>query len=104
MGQCSDDVGKFCAEIRQGRGHLIECLRQHESELSASCRIQLERMQSRGRRRRAGLRSACDGDIRKHCATVKRGEGRVRTCLQQHEADLSPGCREFLSRTLAPTP
>lgn len=36
---------------------------------------------------------ACADEIARYCSTVPRGGGRVRTCLKQHEANLSAGCK-----------
>ncbi len=34
---CKGDINKFCQDIKPGRGRIINCLRQHESELSVDC-------------------------------------------------------------------
>lgn len=34
---CGKDVQKFCADVPSGRGRILECLADHESELSGSC-------------------------------------------------------------------
>lgn len=36
--QCGNDVQKFCAEVPSGQGRLWNCLDQHESDLSQSCK------------------------------------------------------------------
>ena len=38
------------------------------------------------------LESSCAEDIKKYCATVTPGEGRVIYCMQAHEDKISPGC------------
>jgi len=40
--------------------------------------------------------SACRADVQKHCANERPGGGRVVTCLQAHEAELSPACQSQL--------
>ena len=42
---------------------------------------------------RAGLRSACAGDIEKLCANVERSRVAIRACLQANTAQLSAACR-----------
>jgi hypothetical protein len=34
---CKGDINKYCQDIKPGRGRIINCLRQHETELSVDC-------------------------------------------------------------------
>jgi hypothetical protein len=36
----------------------------------------------------------CAEDVKKLCANVEKGEGRIIRCLKEHEAELSPACKE----------
>lgn len=36
----------------------------------------------------------CKADAEKLCKDVKPGDGRIKRCLKEHEADLSPECKE----------
>jgi hypothetical protein len=36
--QCGADVQKFCSDVPSGKGRLLSCLGDHQSELSASCK------------------------------------------------------------------
>ena len=38
----------------------------------------------------------CVGDIKKLCADVKPGEGRIKACIKSHLADLSETCQDRL--------
>jgi Cysteine rich repeat len=38
-------------------------------------------------------RGACAADIKKFCADVERGEGRIVACIKDHLKDLSPPCQ-----------
>jgi hypothetical protein len=40
---------------------------------------------------------ACKADREKFCKDVKPGEGRIVKCMKEHEADLSPECKEKMS-------
>ncbi|MBR0691893.1 cysteine rich repeat-containing protein [Bradyrhizobium lablabi] len=40
----------------------------------------------------AKLEKSCAKDIKKYCATVTPGEGRVIYCMQAHEDKIGPGC------------
>jgi Cysteine rich repeat len=37
---CKPDVEKFCQDVQPGGGRIIQCLRQHETELSDACKAQ----------------------------------------------------------------
>lgn len=73
---------------------MFRCLREKESELSPACR-------DFERKRRAEFPEAddaCRGDIKRFCAGIKPGQGRIAACLKSHRAELSPACREDLSK------
>ena len=40
--ECKQDVAKFCGNVRPGEGHIVTCLRRHDTELSADCRDALK--------------------------------------------------------------
>lgn len=41
----------------------------------------------------AGVRTACKTDIKTHCAGVQKGKGRIKHCLDEHTAELTPECK-----------
>jgi hypothetical protein len=43
---------------------------------------------------REKVRAACSADVQKFCATIERGKGAMRVCLDAHQSELSPACRE----------
>jgi multidrug efflux system membrane fusion protein len=48
---------------------------------------------TKGGARAASFRTACAGDIEKHCANVERSRGAIRACLQASAAQLSEECK-----------
>jgi hypothetical protein len=46
---CKDDSAKLCKGTKPGEGRILQCLKQHESELSAACKEQMK--QPRGQRK-----------------------------------------------------
>ena len=44
---------------------------------------------------------ACAADIRKHCADIQPGEGRISACVKEHFNDLSDACKVRLTRIAA---
>ena len=45
---CAEDVKRLCPGVQAGGGRIVQCLKEHQQELSQSCS---EMMQQRGRRR-----------------------------------------------------
>ena len=35
---CDDDVQKLCKDVKPGEGRIVQCLKQHEGELSQACK------------------------------------------------------------------
>jgi len=90
---CTADIEKFCGGVERGQGRYRECLRQHESELSPACK---EHVQGRGANRGAGRsrwQASCSAELDKFCKDVQAGQGRVRQCLVDHEAELGESCK-----------
>jgi Cysteine rich repeat len=38
---CQSDVRQFCTGVNPGAGRIAQCLKQHESELSSTCKAEL---------------------------------------------------------------
>jgi len=93
-GPCADDIQKFCKDVQLGGEHIGKCLKEHENELSPGCReMVVDMMKGRG-----GVREACEDDISKLCKDVKPGGGGIARCLQEHESNLSPACKERVAK------
>jgi Cysteine rich repeat len=48
-----------------------------------------------------GAAKACVVDVKKNCAGVEPGEGRIADCIKKHVGDLSAPCQELLASTAA---
>jgi Golgi apparatus protein 1 len=90
---CRADVQKFCKGVRPGGGRIVICLKQHESELSSGCRERIAEAKEEGKE----LAAACKPDAEKLCKGVQPGQGRVASCLKQHQDQLSGECREKIA-------
>jgi hypothetical protein len=86
---CAEEIAKFCKDIQPCKGLLMDCLKQHESELSPTCKAKVEE----ANRRLEEAQQACSEDIQKFCKDVKPGGGRIAKCLKEHACDLSPACK-----------
>jgi len=43
----------------------------------------------------------CTADAKKFCSGVRPGQGRVYRCMESHQAELSPACRERMEQAKA---
>jgi len=85
---CSDDIEKYCKEIKPGSGRLLNCLKSHEAELSVSCRGKINELQGIIK----DCEQACSGDIAQFCKDIQPGGGRIIKCLREHDKELSSSC------------
>jgi len=44
---CQDDALKFCKDLNPGSGRIVNCLKEHENELSPECKAGMERARNR---------------------------------------------------------
>jgi Cysteine rich repeat len=97
---CMDDVQQFCPGVQPGGGRIMQCLKAHETNLSAACKDQLQTAQSHGQAawtHAQAILQACQRDMATLCHDVSSGGGRMLQCLQQHQADLSAACQAALA-------
>jgi Cysteine rich repeat len=48
---CAGDIAQFCKEVQPGGGRIVKCLKEHDKELSSSCKAKLEMIGKRYQRR-----------------------------------------------------
>jgi hypothetical protein len=97
-GPCAEDARRLCPKAKPGSGELRDCMKKHESELSAACRENI----AKGKAKVQEAKDACAADVEKFCKGVKPGEGRVVGCLRKNEAQLSEACRATLKNKEKP--
>jgi len=90
---CAEFVQKFCKGVEPGGGRIAKCMKEHESELSPACRAKIAEVKDERRE----IVDACRQDVQKECKGVQPGGGRILECLKDHEATLSPQCKEKLA-------
>jgi hypothetical protein len=89
---CVADVKRLCADVPPGGGRTEACLQEHEARLSEACRKALDDLS----REVGALAATCRWDIARFCSDVRPGGARVLECLERHEADLAPECKDRL--------
>ena len=92
-GACKEDLKKFCASVQPGGGRLVRCLKEHEKDLSPACQEARKAASKKAKERAKQKRDACADDVKKLCADVKPGGGRIHACLKKNRDQVSEGCR-----------
>ena len=90
---CADDVAKFCQGVKGGQEKLMQCLKEHQSELSSPCQARVQTMETRMKE----MTEACQSDMQQFCTGVNPSGGRIAQCLKQHESELSSTCKAELA-------
>ena len=90
---CSEEIAKYCKGVKPGGGRILNCLNEHQKELSVSCERKLEESKTR----LMEAQQACTGDMERFCNNVQPGGGRILKCLREHTQELSLACRQQLA-------
>jgi hypothetical protein len=82
---CASDLQAQCAGHRGLEGHLA-CIKTRFKDFSLPCQ--------RAAIKAAAVAKACRADVKKNCADIKPGGGRIEDCVKDHLADMSEACKE----------
>lgn len=99
---CTDDIAKFCKNVKPGNNGIIRCLEKHEKELSQACRNYEMKMEGlKGERREIAkikmkFRYDCKADIAKFCKDADLQKGSIAECIYKHEKKVSATCKEWI--------
>ncbi|MEW6443251.1 MAG: cysteine rich repeat-containing protein [bacterium] len=94
---CTADAEKFCQGVEPGQGRILNCLGQHQSELSPACRERITALLAKVHEKVGAMKEACGKDVDRLCQDVPQGGGRVLECLREHKSELSQECGAFLT-------
>jgi len=85
---CAEDITRLCKEVQFGGGNVMNCLKEHEQELSAACRdhqlVMIKKLKD--------APQVCQDDVERFCRQVRPENRRILRCLKQNQAKLSPAC------------
>ena len=99
---CSEDIAKFCGNIKFGTPAMMACLESHEDQLSAACKEYEATMGGNRVEKReqirvyAKFRQACSADVARFCRDADPKQGGVVKCLKGHADEISPACSEAI--------
>jgi hypothetical protein len=105
LAACAPEIGRFCADVSEGRGRVAACLASHLPDLGTGCRPEVQAVtQARlmpGYARRilspgfhADLPSACAPAAARYCPRVPPGDGRVFACLYARSDRVDASCSD----------
>ncbi len=103
---CSEDIAKFCKDAKSDSRSILQCLQEHENELSDACKAHKAKMGSKKLETREEIRAtgrfrqACKEDIIKLCKDANPAGGGIIKCLKEHEKELSGPCGESLKAVM----
>ena len=86
---CAPDIQAQCRGHSTGEGRAA-CIKTRFREFSLPCQLALVKARV--------VRKACRADIKKNCAGITPGGGRIETCMTDHFADMSDACKEVISQ------
>jgi hypothetical protein len=87
---CAEEIANYCKGIRPGGGRILNCLKEHDQDLSSTCKEKVAGIEKKV----AEARDACSEDIDRFCKGIVPGEGRILRCLRGHAQEISSGCSE----------
>ena len=100
---CTAEIRSFCADVQPGQGRIIQCLRQHEAQLSPACMKRIDDLLVTAD---TPWGRACRDDWAAFCyhprASTERQE--MLQCLQANRAKVSAGCKKALDDATATRP
>ena len=99
---CKQELTTYCKDVTPGEGRIIACLYAFQDKLTPQCEYALYDSVSQLDRMLTNLSYAvgeCRDDLKKNCADVKPGEGRLLDCLNRNEAKISDRCKGALKET-----
>jgi hypothetical protein len=93
---CKKELDSYCKEVTPGEGRVLACLYAYQDKLSNRCEYALYDASTQLQHAVAALTyvaNECADDLKKHCAAVEAGEGRLAACLKKNEKDVSVRCK-----------
>lgn len=96
---CSKEINTFCSDVPIGGSRIINCLQDHENQLSGNCNAALAKGnttmgEALGDANFFGAK--CGPDIKLLCSDVEPGQGRTLACLIEKNTNITMRCYKAL--------
>jgi len=95
--KCESEIEQVCPDGMQGAG-TFRCLERRMKDLPPPCQAMVRERFVKWKEDRSRTLAACRDDVRRLCATMRPGDGRVMQCLQDHAQDVSDRCYQTLPK------
>ena len=96
---CQKELDSFCKGVTPGEGRVLACMYAFQDKLSSRCEYALYDASAQLQHAVATLTyvaNECSDDLKKHCANVEAGGGRLAACLKKNEKDVSQRCKDAM--------
>ena len=96
---CQPEIETFCSQVTPGDGRLLACFVAHEDKISGQCGWAIYEAMDELEAFIAAIgyvADSCWDDLVEHCAEVEVGEGRVASCLLEHEDEVAAECKQAI--------
>ncbi len=100
---CETDIENYCSQVTPGNGRLLHCMAAHEDKISGQCEYALYQAATVLEQLSAAMVyvvEQCKTEIETICSDVVLGEGKLPSCLAEHDADVSDGCKRAIADTV----
>ena len=99
---CEPELTTYCSTVTPGNNRILACIYAYQDQLSGQCEYALYDASVQLERAVAAMSyviSECSGDVQNLCSGVAQGEGRLVSCLNDNESDVSPQCTRAMTDT-----
>jgi hypothetical protein len=103
LAACETDIENYCSQVTPGNGRLLHCMAAHEDKISGQCEYALYQAATLLEQLSAAIvyvAQQCRTEIETVCSDIVMGEGRLATCIAEHEAEASDGCKRAIADTV----
>ena len=90
---CASDTARFCPQSQSRPAKAMDCLLDHQQEITDACYDALKQRMAR----QQGFQ-ACKQDSESFCKGIEPGGGRIVRCLMDHQQEISDACYDTLAK------
>ena len=100
---CETDIENYCSQVTPGNGRMLHCMAAHEDKISGECEYafyQAATLLEQLSVAIAYVARECETEIETLCSDVMIGEGRILSCLDEHEEKVGEACKSAIADTV----